>query len=330
MALITTRPAYGSPVSQGYDLTAMDLLLSNTARLEYEDAAKVGDQLWSNSTEDSKGDYFTKSFRTGLQGNLAIAAAEGTDLDDRPPVLKYNTTPMVVAGYKKFHAAYGFNEEVVTYDHRNNDAVDVMADLAGVALFTEELLDHEALVNGRTTFISGWDKRADGTGIPLYATDHPIISDRTVLTNNIIDSVAGASYATIRAIEEYGQNFRNQEGRPAVIRPEVIITGPAMKRELDMLYGTTTDVRQSNAGVMSPVADATRPLVIASIHLDNPNDIHVRYTGWRRSFFRLDKYRGETHTWKENNPEYTFTRIRTRRLYYYIDPRLAVLIPGVA
>jgi hypothetical protein len=329
MALITTRPAYGSPVSQGYNPQALDLLFAETVKIEYEDAPKVGEQFWAKSTEDSKGDYFTKSFRTGLQGNMAIAEAEGTDIDSKPPYLKFNTTPMVVAGYRKFHAAYGWNEELVTYDERNNDTVDVSADLAGVALYTEELLRHEPLVNGRT-FVSGWDKRADGTGIPLYATDHPIISDRTVLTNNIIDSVAGASYATIRAIEEYGQNFRNQEGRPAVIRPEVIITGPAMARELAMLYGTTTDVRQSNAGVPSPVADATTPTIISTIHLDNPNDIHVRYTGWRSNFFELDKYRGQTHTWTEDNPEYTFNRVRTRTLYYYIDPRVAVLIPGVS
>ncbi len=329
MALITTRPAYGSPVSSGYDPTALDLLFSETTRIEYEDYPTIGGELWAKSTEDSKGDYFTKSFRTGLMGNLAIAAAEGTDIDDKPPVLGFTTTPMVVAGYRKFHAAYGWNDEYVQYDVRSNDTVEVMSDLSKVALYTEELLRHEPYVNGRT-FVSGWDKRADGTGIPLYATDHPIMGDSSVLTSNIIDSVAGASYATIRAIEEYGQNFRNQEGRPAVIRPEVIITGPAMARELAMLYNTETDVRQSNSGVMSPVGDASKPRIISTIHLDNPNDIHVRYTGWRNNFFELDKYRGQTHTWTEDNPEYTFNRVRTRTLYYYVDPRVAVLVPGVS
>lgn len=327
--LHTTRTQYGSPVSQGYDPQALSLLFNETVKIEYENYPTVGDQFWSKSGEDNKGEHFTKAFRTGLLGNLSIAAAEGTDLDDRPPYLRFARTPMVVGGYKKYFALFGWNKEYVEYDERDTATVDVMGDLAQVALYTEELLRHEPLVNGRS-FVSGWDKRPDGSGIPLYATDHPIIGDRTVTTSNIIDTVAGANYSTIRAIEEWGQNFRNQEGRPAVVRPEVIITGPAMARELAMLYDTTTDIRQSNASVRSPVADASKPTIISTIHLDNPNDIHVRYTGWRNNFFELDKYRGRTHTWTEDNPEYTFTKIETRTLYYYIDPRLAVLVPGVS
>lgn len=328
MTNIPTPNAYDGPISQGHDPLNISRLFPEIKSIEYEEAETVGSQFYTKSTEDNRGEYFHKAFRTGLIGNLARAAAAGTDLDDTPPYLDYAQTPAVFHGYEKWFGAYGFNLEVVEYDELHNSTRGAMQDLSKVAAFTEELIRHKMLVNGES-YVSGWDKRADGTGIPLYATDHPIISDRTLLTSNILDTVSGANYATIRAIEEYGFNFRNQEGRPAHVRPDLIITGPSQAREFRMLYNTGTNVNQSNPNVPSPVADATVPTIIGSIHLDNPNDIHVRYTGWRENFFELDKYRSKTKTWMDTNPEYEFMSIATRTLYYYIDPRLAVYIPGV-
>lgn len=287
----------------------------------------VGAQLWGQNSLGTEGLHDEVLHHTGLIGQAQFLGR----LERAPvPMSTYKDKGQVIADY----GIYGIGFELFPREMsdwiagRRQIVEERVGDLPGLLADREED-EHLHPYNEGETFVSGVFEQpiyVDGTVNFLQILSQPGVN----YGSNIIDHAGGVSYHLISLIEQYGDNFVNEEGRLAPIRPAMILASPQNARLLDLYYGATTNIEQGNPNIPNPVR--YRPTILASHRLKNPNNIHVWYEGWEEDFKERSKFRG----WAESavvgvmNQQKVVNIIRSRFAYYYFYNRRALLVRGLA
>lgn len=285
----------------------------------------VGAQFWGQNELEVRGIHNEVLMHTGLLGG---AANLGDDLRASVPMATYATAEQVIAGWEILGIGYEFFPEEL-----QDDLYDIVAPRVGdlPKLLTEaEEDEHFAKYNDGETATGGWTKD------PLFVdgvTDYlQIIGNKGVnYGSNIIKNAGGVSYHLIALLEQYGDNFIDEEGRLAPLRIERIMCSRQNATLFRMYYGVNTNIEQDNPNVPSPI-EQSAPQIIATHRLANPNDIIVFYEGWMDDMKERSKFRAQTMTETVGhlNKKKSVTITRSRFSYYWFSNRRVVLVKGAA
>lgn len=285
----------------------------------------VGAQLWGQNELEVRGLHNEVLMHTGL---LGAASRLGDDLRAPVPMATYEKADQIIAGYHIVGVGYEYYP-----DELEDDLFDTVApkvsDLPMLLAETEEDEHFAPYNNGETSFISGWtnstlyvDGTADWLKIIGYQGEN--------YGSNIITNAGGPSYHLIALLEQYGDNFINEEGRLSPLRVDTIVCSHQNKRLLELYYGASTNIEQQNPAIPNPARSA--PTIIGTHRLANPNDMHVLYEGWQEDLKERSKWRAKTQSAEIGylNQRKVTTITRSRFSYYFFSNRRAVLVKGLA
>lgn len=285
----------------------------------------VGSQLWGQNDLETRGLHNEVLMHTGLLGS---AARLGDDLRAPVPMATYEKADQIIAGYHIIGVGYEYYPQELEDDLFDTVAPKV-GDLPLLLAESEEDEHFAPLNNGETTFISGWANTplfVDGTSDFLQVIGY----QGQNYGSNIITNAGGPSYHMISLLEQYGDNFVNEEGRLSPLRVDRIVASFQNARLLEMYYGSSTNIEQNNPAVMSPVRSS--PTIIATHRLANPNDIFVYYEGWQEDMKERSKWRARTQSGEigQLNQVKVTTITRSRFSYYFFSNRRVVKVKGMA
>lgn len=285
----------------------------------------VGSQFWGTNTLETTGLHNEVLFHTGLLGS---AISLGRDLRTMPPMAQFETVDQVIADYELGGIGFEYYPDELEDMLYDDVILDKIGDLPILQADFEEDQHFNAYNNGET-LTGGW------TADPLFvdgSTDFlQIIGDQGVnYGSNIITTAGGPSYHMISLIDQYGENFINEEGRLSPIRPERIMCSMQNKRLLDMYYGAGSNIEQNDDRIPNPAL--SRPNVISTHRLATANWIIVFFEGWQDDLKERSKFRGQTMTETVGNltEKRVVSIIRSRFAYYWFFNRRVLLIKGAA
>jgi hypothetical protein len=285
----------------------------------------VGAQFWGQNELEVRGQHNEVLFHTGLLGQ---AAHLGDDLRAPVPMATYEKADQIIAGYSIIGVGYEYYPQELEDDLFDTVAPKV-ADLPILLADREEDEHFAPYNNGDTTFESGW------ANTPLFvdgSSDYlQIIGQQGVnYGSNIINYAGGVSYHLISLYEQYGDHFVNEEGRLSPIRAERIMCSHQNARLFELFFGAGSNIEQNNPAIPNPVR--SRPTVIPTHRLFNPNRIIVFFEGWQEDLKERSKWRARTQsdTIGHLNQEKVVTITRSRFSYYFFFNRRVLLIEGRA
>lgn len=286
----------------------------------------VGMQFWGTNTLETTGLHNEVLFHTGLLGS---AVKLGRDLRTMPPMATYETVDQVVADYEVAGIGFEYYPDELEDMLYDDVILDKIGDLPILQADLEED-EHFNVYNNGETLVGGWNKKklfVDGNGSDFLET----IGQKGVsLGGNIIKTAGGPSFHMISLIDQYGENFVNEEGRLSPLKAERIMCSLQNKRLLDMYYGAAYNIEQSNPDIPNPAL--ANPNVIATHRIANANDIVVFFEGWQDDLKERSKFRGQTMTETVGNltEKRVVSIIRSRYAYYWHFNRRVLLIKGAA
>lgn len=285
----------------------------------------VGAQFWGTNTLETTGLHNEVLFHTGLLGS---AVKLGRDLRTMPPMASFETVDQVVADYEIAGIGFEYYPDELDDMLYSDVILDKIGDLPILQADLEED-EHFNVYNNGEVLTGGWTNTplfVDGTTNFLQVIGYKGEN----FGSNIIESAGGPSFHMISLIDQYGENFVNEEGRLSPIKPERIMCSPQNKRLLDMYYGAGSNIEQNDDRIPNPAL--SRPQVIATHRRAQPNDIIVFYEGWQDDLKERSKFRGETMTETVGNltEKRVVSIIRSRYAYYWFFNRRVLLIKGAA
>lgn len=272
-----------------------------------------GKMLWG-SEPDRGGDHWEEAYHTQLLGN----AQKAMSLHDTAPEVGYESKATVYAGFNKYHVGYSMLKEAVE-DELHGISAKMVGTLGEVMEETHQMTYIEPWNLG-TTFISGWQNKA------MFATDLSILGDDAYVVSNIMDDLGGPSYQAALALEEYGANFVNQEGRPSSRRLTDLFCGYTTAREWGSVYSSPVNI-EGNATLPAPTL-ADKPTITALNRMANSRDTWACFEGWREMVICVDRYRNRQRTIDIPEPEAVKHTVASRFLFFFRESRLLVKIPG--
>jgi hypothetical protein len=285
----------------------------------------VGAQFWGTNELATTGLHNEVLFHTGLLGS---AAKLGRDLRTPVPMATYETIDQVVADYEILGIGFEYYPDELEDFLYPEVVLDKLGDLPLLLADAEED-EHFAAYNNGETLTGGW------TGDPLFvdgSSDFLQVIGRpgVNLGSNIITTAGGPSYHLISLVDQYGQNFQNEEGRISPLRVDRVMCSPQNARLLDLYYGASYNIEQDKQAIPNPAM--SRPQVIATHRLANPNDMIFFFEGWDEDLKERSKWRGQpmTETVGDLNEKRVVSIIRSRYAYYWFFNRRVLLVKGAA
>jgi hypothetical protein len=311
------RP-FGAPIGENFDPRNYAREFEQIIELSYGSGEdRDGAMMWGNSPFLTTGLHNEVMMETRLLGQAVKAA----NLREQPPIARFEKADAIFAGYDKYHIGYEYYDEEIE-DELYGSTIGHVQDLGSLMAETEEDTYFSPYNNGET-FASGWQKK------PMFAKDLGIIGWNDIVISNIIENAGGPGYTAIKLIEQYGDNFLNEEGRPSPIRPVKIVTGRARAKEWSLYY----DVANISPQYQTDAAKV-KPSYALEVHgtqrLANPNDAIIFYDGWQNDMLEQSKFRGKSEMKNEKMPDRTIHKISGRWRFFFLHSRRVVLLRGAS
>ncbi len=295
-------------------------------RQEYPGAENmVGAEFWGTNELATTGLHNEVLFHTGL---LGAAAKLGRDLRTPVPMATYETVDQVIADYELLGIGFEYYIDELGDKLYPEVVLDKVGELPMLLAEAEED-EHWAPYNNGETLTGGW------TGDPMFVDGSSnflqIIGDQgTNYGSNIITTAGGPSYHLISLVEQYGENFINEEGRVSPIRPVKVAASHQDARLLNMYYGASFNIEQGNTAIDNPAR--SNPTVVGTHRLANSRDMLFFFEGWDQDLKERSKFRGQAmaETVGDLNEKRAVSIIRSRYAYYWFFNRRVLLVKGAA
>jgi hypothetical protein len=285
----------------------------------------VGAQFWGTNELATTGLHNEVLYHTGLLGS---AAKLGRDLRTPVPMATYKTVDQVVADYEVLGIGFEYYPDELEDFLYPEVVLDKLGDLPLLLADAEED-EHFAAYNNGETLTGGWTADAlfvDGSTKYLQTIGESGVNRGS----NIITTAGGPSYHLISLVDQYGQNFVNEEGRVSPLMVDRVMCSPQNARLLDLYYGASYNIEQDKQAIPNPAM--SRPQVIPTHRLANANDMIFFFQGWDEDLKERSKWRGQamTETVGDLNEKRVVSIIRSRYAYYWFFNRRVLLVKGAA
>lgn len=300
-------------------------------KMEYAGALanEIGAELWG-SDDLTDGALYTKVyFRTGLVGTAARVA---DNFRQSFPSATYFSGEMLIKDYGQVGIAYDYYpEDWRDYKDAFNFITDLVGDLPRLLADAEET-DNHRLYNLGTTLTGGvFDTPlfVDGVNHKLQLIGRPDYFAGAAASNILY---GGISYALIQLINQYGDEFINEEGLSQPVNVVMIVASRQNADLLEALYGAGYNLESGNPNSENPVGKRPRPRILGTNRIANRNDLWVFYDGWQNQIKERSSFRGLAESWEEGNAQHkrVVSQIRSRYGYYFLNNRLVLLVKGAA
>lgn len=318
--------------TQNHDGATFYRGFSKIVEMEYAGAGEemVGEQLYGADDLGTDGLHHEVYFRTRLQGQAALVP---DNVRQRYPQASYRTASIMVQGYDRIGIAHEYYPEDLEDNLPGFEYLSQMAsDLPVLMRDTEEDL-HFRLYNEGETLVGGFARTplfVDGTADLLQLIGNPTYFSGTAASNIIFGG--GVSHAALALVKQYGENFVNEEGRPAP-RKVVQMVGRSQNIDLVSQYiNFNGNIENFDPKRPNPSSDLSGINLIKTQRLAQPNDLIVFFEGWQDQIKMRAKYQGRSDTWEEGHAQFrkVVAQVRSRLGYYHYNNRLVVLLRGAA
>jgi hypothetical protein len=301
------------------------------SRLSYAGAQddKVGSRLWGAHTLNNDGLHNEMLYHTGLIGQ---AAKLDDDVRQRFPTAGYETGSILVRDYSRGGIAYEYYEEDLEDILKNMSFITELVGELGELLADLEEDEYHFVYNNAETYTGGLFNTplaVDGTNDKLQLLGRPTFFSGKAASNIIY---GGVSYALFTLINQYGDNFINEEGRRQRINPAMYVCSNQNADLIELYYASSFNIESGNTNDQNPLRKRPAPTIVRSERMANKNDIWVFFEGWQEFLKERHKYRGREDSWVEGHAQFakTVTQLRSRWGHYFISNRLFLLVKGAA
>lgn len=325
---------YANTIStQNHDAATFYRGFSKIVEIEYGSAGEqmVGEELYGPDDLGTDGLHHEVYFHTRLQGQAALLP---DNVRQRFPMATYRTASMLIQGYDRI----GIADEYYPEDLEDNlPGFEWLAnksqDLPRLVMDTEEDLKLRLYNEGETRIVghAATPLFVDGSANTLQLVGNPTYFSGTA-ASNIITNGGGVSYAMLYLAKQYGQNFIDEEGRPAPLRI-VQILGREQNIELIRNYiSAPSNYESFDPNRPNPASDLQGVTLLSTQRLANPNDLIFFYEGWQDDIKMRAKYQGRADSWEEGNAQFRkiVSQVRSRIGFYAYNNRRVALMRGAA
>lgn len=289
----------------------------------------IGPQLWGTHELDTQGLHNEMFAHTGLIGT---AQRMPDNVRQNYPMASYETGSILIHGFRKLGIAYEYYPEDLEDMLENMRFITELVGELPLLLSDAEEEEHHHVYNNGETYTSGFFNTplfVDGVTDKLQLLGRPDYFSGTA-ASNIIEG--GVSYALFTKIHQYGDNFVNEEGRLEAVEVDMYVCSRQNADLIEMYYTSAFNIESGNANMPNPLAKRSTPTIVISKRMANKNDLWVFFEGWQQFMKERNKYRGREDSWEEGNAQHrkVVAQIRSRYGYYFLSPRLVLLVKGAA